>query len=58
MSTRAPILGSSYVKKILFLLDFLYTRGFRPYPEYANKKELLKKDWRAWPFDIVWKKCD
>jgi len=58
MATRAPLLGSEYVKKILFLIEFLYIRGFRPYSDYKNNQQLLKSNWKAWSFDIVWKKCN
>ena len=56
MSSRAPMLGEPYVSKIIFLIDFLFRHRFRPYPDYNNKQELSKDNWRNWPFDIVWNK--
>ncbi len=38
------------------MMSFFYSINLYPYSSYLDKYTLEKKDWKNWPWDIVWKK--
>ena len=38
------------------MMNFFYSINLNPYSSYRDRFTLEKKDWKEWPWDIVWKK--